>query len=96
MNHRKLHGKESYCAVCSSYAAQFSNQAAVEPKFYKMVRYMFLCAVKVGDYHFGLQESRRSPSRPNETALVDLDHKNYEDHHQDQMLLIIFKIHQFF
>eukprot|EP01083_Nonionella_stella_P292346 994313_1 len=56
------YGNGSYFAVYASYAAQFANESQVDVSLGgRIVRYMFLCAVKAGQYCVGSKGLRRPP-----------------------------------
>eukprot|EP00483_Globobulimina_turgida_P004428 UN04437 len=61
------YGNGSYFAVYASYAASFSKQSQVDTTIGRMVKYMFLCAVKAGSFCKGSSGLRRPPKiRPND------------------------------
>ena len=60
------YGNGSYFGVYSSYAAQFANVAEIDTEIGKMVKYMFLFAVKAGQYCVGANGMRRPPKIAND------------------------------
>ena len=74
----RLHGENgtrfgygSYFAVYASYAAQFANEAEVDARIGRSVRYLFLCAVKVGEFCEGREHLRRPPKREDGRGMYD-------------------------
>merc|ERR1712129_6059 len=64
------YGNGSYFAVYSSYSANFCDEAA-DNVLSKMVRYMFLCAVKCGEFCKGRNGLRRPPKRADNKGMFD-------------------------